>query len=133
MVVLLAAAALLPTGRGQWERLRLREGEIARERVVAPYDFPVQKDEATLRREQEEAGTAVPPVLVVDARAQAEVLNRWPPSRSRPSPPSPTRAWARTTGSRACGRWEFPWKGRPPRPSPHPAGRGACFTNSGRG
>ncbi len=77
MVVLLAAAALLPTGRGQWERLRLREGEIARERVVAPYDFPVQKDEATLRREQEEAGTAVPPVLVVDARAQAEVLNRW--------------------------------------------------------
>ncbi len=76
-MALLAAAAALPTGRGQWERLRLREGEIARERVVAPYDFPVQKDEATLRREQEEAGTAVPPVLVVDAKAQAEVLNRW--------------------------------------------------------
>ncbi len=75
--MLLAAAAALPTGRGQWDRLRLREGEIARERVVAPYDFPVQKDEATLRREQEEAGTAVAPVLVVDARTQAEVLRRW--------------------------------------------------------
>ena len=73
----MAAAALLPTGRGQWDRLRLREGEIARERVVAPYDFAIQKDEATLRREQEEAGNAVAPVLVVDARAQAEVLNRW--------------------------------------------------------
>jgi hypothetical protein len=77
VAVLLAVAAALPTGHGQWDRLRLREGEIARERVVAPYDFPVQKDEATLRREQEEAGTAVPPILVVDARAQAEVLNRW--------------------------------------------------------
>lgn len=77
MVVLLAAAAALPTGRGQWDRLRLREGEIARERVVAPYEFPVQKDEAMLRREQEEAATAVPPVLFVDAKAQAEVLNRW--------------------------------------------------------
>jgi cyclic-di-AMP phosphodiesterase PgpH len=77
VAVLVAAAAALPTGRGQWDRLRLREGEIARERVVAPYDFPVQKDDATLRREQEEAGNAVTPVLVVDARAQAEVLNRW--------------------------------------------------------
>jgi len=77
VAILLVAAAALPTGRGQWDRLRLREGEIARERVVAPYDFPVQKDDATLRREQEEAGNSVPPVLVVDARAQAEVLNRW--------------------------------------------------------
>ena len=75
--MLLTAAAALPIGRGQWDRLRLREGEIARERVVAPYDFPVQKDEAMLRREQEEAATAVPPVLVVDAKSQAEVLNRW--------------------------------------------------------
>ena len=53
VVVLLAAAALVPTGHWPWDRLRLREGEIARERVVAPYDFSVQKDEGTLRREQE--------------------------------------------------------------------------------
>jgi putative nucleotidyltransferase with HDIG domain len=77
VVVLLAAAALLPTGHGPGDRLRLREGEIARERVVAPFDFRVQKDEATLRREQEEASLAVPPVFVADARAQSEMLNRW--------------------------------------------------------
>ncbi|MBK7369277.1 MAG: HDIG domain-containing protein [Candidatus Eisenbacteria bacterium] len=77
VVTLLAAAALLPTGHGAGDRLRYREGDIARERVVAPYDFRVQKDEPVLRREQEEAGLAVPPVYVVDTRAQADVLNRW--------------------------------------------------------
>lgn len=77
VLLLLAAAAALPTGQGPFERLRYREGEIARERVVAPYDFGVQKDETTLRREQEEASLAVAPLFVVDAKAQAEVLNRW--------------------------------------------------------
>jgi putative nucleotidyltransferase with HDIG domain len=77
VVVLLAAAAVVPTGHGPWDRLRLREGEIARERVVAPYDFRVQKEEATLRREQEEAALAVPPVFVADAKAQAAMLDRW--------------------------------------------------------
>src|SRR5205814_130367 len=55
VVVLLAAAALLPTGQEMLDRLRYREGDIARERVVAPEDFRVQKDDATLRRQQEEA------------------------------------------------------------------------------
>lgn len=76
-MLLLAAAALLPVGHGPLDRLRLREGEIARERVVAPQDFRVLKDDATLRREQEEAALAVSPVFVVDARAQSEMLNRW--------------------------------------------------------
>jgi putative nucleotidyltransferase with HDIG domain len=77
VLVLLAAAAVLPTGHGPGDKLRLREGEIARERVVAPFDFKIQKDEATLRREQEEAALSVPPVFVSDARSQAEMLNRW--------------------------------------------------------
>jgi hypothetical protein len=75
--LLLAAAAVLPTGHGPGDRFRLREGEIARDRVVAPFDFRVQKDETTLRREQEEAALAVPPVFVEDARAQSEMMNRW--------------------------------------------------------
>ena len=77
VVLLLAAAALLPTGHGPGDRFRLREGEIARDRVVAPFDFRVQKDETTLRREQEEAALAVPPVFVEDARAHSEMMNRW--------------------------------------------------------
>ncbi len=76
VVVLLAVAALLPTG-GSSDRFRYREGDIARERIVAPYDFSVQKDEATLRREQEDAATAVPPVFVADPRQQAEQLARF--------------------------------------------------------
>ncbi len=77
VAALLAAAAVLPTGHGPGDRLRLREGEIARERLVAPFDFRVQKDDATLRREQEEAALTIPPVFVADTRAQSEMLNRW--------------------------------------------------------
>lgn len=77
VVVLLAVAAALPVGQGASDRTRLREGDIARERVVAPYDFRIEKDEATLRREQEAAALAVAPVFVVDARAQSESMARW--------------------------------------------------------
>jgi len=77
VTVLLAAAAFVPAGRTPWDRYGLREGEISRERVVAPYDFRVQKDESALRREQEEAALAVPPVFVADARAKAALLDRW--------------------------------------------------------
>ena len=77
VVVLLVAAAVLPTGQGALDKLRYREGDIARERVVAPNDFRVQKDDVTLRREQEEAALAVPPVFVVDQRARTDALERW--------------------------------------------------------
>src|ERR1041385_4922546 len=77
VVALLAAAAFLPTGQGAVERLRYREGDIARERVVAPTDFRVQKDDVALRREQEEAALAVPPVFVIDQRARTDALERW--------------------------------------------------------
>src|SRR5262245_40264773 len=76
VAVLLAAAALLPTGQGALERLRYREGDIARERIVAPADFRVQKDDATLRREQEEAALAVPPVFSIDQRARTDAAER---------------------------------------------------------
>lgn len=77
VIVLLAVAAALPVGQGASDRMRLREGDIARERIVAPYDFRIEKDEATLRREQEAAALAVAPVFVVDARAQSESMARW--------------------------------------------------------
>ena len=77
VLVLLAVAAVLPTGQGTVDRLRYREGDIARERVVAPHDFRIQKDEVTLRREQEEAALAVLPVFVVDQRARTDALERW--------------------------------------------------------
>jgi putative nucleotidyltransferase with HDIG domain len=77
VALLLTAAAMLPTGQGALDKLRYREGDIVRERVVAPNDFRVQKDDITLRREQEEAALAVPPVFVVDQRARTDALERW--------------------------------------------------------
>ncbi len=77
VVALLAAAAFLPHDRGPADRYRYREGDIARERIVAPYTFRIDKDETTLRREQQEAATAVPPVFVADARVSTEMFTRF--------------------------------------------------------
>ena len=72
---LLALAAVLPGGRGGGV-LRYREADISRERVVAPFDFRVEKDEAALRREQAQAAAAVAPVFVRDARVSSDMLGR---------------------------------------------------------
>jgi len=77
VLLLLGVAAALATGGRPQDRLRPREGDIARERVVAPYDFRVQKDDATLRREQEAAAVAVPPLFAVDARVTEDDLTRF--------------------------------------------------------
>ena len=76
VVVLLALSVLLPSHPRVDDKYRYRIGDIARERVVAPYDFRVQKDEPTLRREQQTAAAAVPPVFVVDGRVSSETLDR---------------------------------------------------------
>jgi hypothetical protein len=83
VVVLLAVAALVPGRREERDDRRLREGEIARRRVVAPMDFVVYKDETTLRREQERAGARIPPVFVADPRVPGEVLSRFADFRER--------------------------------------------------
>jgi len=77
LLLLLLVTAALPIGHGAAERFPYREGDIARERVVAPFDFRVEKDDATLRRQQEQAAQAVPPVYVVDQRVSSETLNRY--------------------------------------------------------
>jgi cyclic-di-AMP phosphodiesterase PgpH len=77
VVVLLAVAALLPGRGGTPEKFRYRMGDIATDRVVAPYDFRVEKDEAALRREQEEAAAAVSPVYVADTRVSSDMEQRF--------------------------------------------------------
>src|SRR5438093_7626065 len=77
VLLLLAVAAFLPRHPRGDEKYRYRLGDIARERVVGPYDFRVQKDEGTLRREQQTASMAVPPVFVVDARVSSAGLERF--------------------------------------------------------
>jgi len=70
---LVALAAALPAG-GMLERYRYHLGDIARERVVAPFAFRVQKDEAALAREQKAASDAVAPVYM---RGPAETLEHF--------------------------------------------------------
>lgn len=77
VLILLGTAALLPGGNGVPAKYRYREGEIARERVVAPYDFRVEKDDGQLRLEQERAASAVPPVFVRDPRTASDALARF--------------------------------------------------------
>jgi putative nucleotidyltransferase with HDIG domain len=77
LLLLLATAAALPGGGRMRDKYRYREGDIARERVVAPYDFRVQKDETILRREQQQAAVTVPPAFVVDTRVSSEALARF--------------------------------------------------------
>jgi putative nucleotidyltransferase with HDIG domain len=74
---LLGLAAGLPGSGSVRDKYRYALGDIARERVVAPYDFRVQKDESQLRREQQQVATAVPPVFFVDARVSSEALARF--------------------------------------------------------
>jgi hypothetical protein len=77
VLVLLAAAGFLPSDRGPADRYRYREGDIARDRIVAPYDFRVEKDETSLRREQELAAASVAPVFAIDGRVSSDMLNRF--------------------------------------------------------
>ncbi len=76
MLALLAVAAA-PIGHGGSDRFRYHEGDIARDRVVAPFEFRVEKDETTLRRQQEQAAAEVAPVFVVDHRVSTETFNRF--------------------------------------------------------
>ncbi len=77
VIVLLAVAALLPGRGGAPEKFRYRVGDISTDRVVAPFDFRIEKDEATLRREQEDAAAAVPPVYVIDPRVSSGMQERF--------------------------------------------------------
>src|SRR5262249_36276646 len=52
-------------------------GDIAREKVVAPFEFHVKKDDATLAHERDMAALAVPPVATRDARVWLDVAGRY--------------------------------------------------------
>src|SRR5689334_21186936 len=54
-----------------------RVGDIARERVVAPFNYHIKKDDATLAHERDLAALAVPPVAARDARVALDVEGRY--------------------------------------------------------
>ncbi|MBN1825278.1 MAG: HDIG domain-containing protein [Candidatus Eisenbacteria bacterium] len=56
-------AVYMPLGPGNF--FVPSEGQIAKADILAPFDFPVLKDEETLRREREAEAAKVPPVVQV--------------------------------------------------------------------
>ncbi len=51
-------------------------GDVAREKVTAPFDFHIRKDEVVLARERDQAARDVPPVLSRDPRVAADAAGR---------------------------------------------------------
>ncbi|MGH7726226.1 MAG: HD family phosphohydrolase [Candidatus Eiseniibacteriota bacterium] len=52
-------------------------GDVAREKVTAPFDFHIRKDDVQLARERDQAAREVPPVLALDPRVAADAQSRF--------------------------------------------------------
>jgi putative nucleotidyltransferase with HDIG domain len=77
LAVLVIAAGVMAFPQARTQGSGYQVGEVARERVAAPFDFRIRKDEAVLAREREAAARAIPPVLKRDARVWGDVQGRY--------------------------------------------------------
>jgi putative nucleotidyltransferase with HDIG domain len=74
-IVVVAGVASFPQLRPAGTAYRV--GDISRERVTAPFDFHVRKDDAVLARERDAAALAVPPVVASDQRVWDDARRRF--------------------------------------------------------
>jgi len=74
-IVVVAGVAAFPQLRPAGTTYRV--GDISRERVTAPFDFHVRKDDAVLARERDAAALAVPPVVASDQRVWDDARRRF--------------------------------------------------------
>jgi hypothetical protein len=74
---MVVTAAVLAFPQFHAARTGYHVGDIARERVVAPFDFHIKKDDATLAHERDLAAVGVPPVAARDARVWLDVEGRY--------------------------------------------------------
>ncbi len=72
-VVFLCGLTVFPRQQG-YQRTAYRVGTVQPRAVIAEFGFPILRDTAALEREQHEAMTAVPPVLVLQDSVQANAL-----------------------------------------------------------
>jgi putative nucleotidyltransferase with HDIG domain len=79
--VIAAGVAAFPQGKTSGRSYEV--GDVARERVTAPFDFHIQKDDAVLARELDDAARTVPVVLAEDPRVRADALGRMASFRER--------------------------------------------------
>ena len=76
LALLVVAAGVLAFPQTRPAGTTYRVGDIVRERVVAPFDFHVRKDESVLTRERETAALAIPPVVARDSRVDLDSKTR---------------------------------------------------------
>ncbi|GIV60931.1 MAG: 7TM receptor with intracellular metal dependent phosphohydrolase [Rhodothermaceae bacterium] len=70
----LIALTLLAFPRGEHYRYGVQEGDVWQdERLIAPFDFAVLKDEATLAEERRQVRLTTPPIFEVDHQATAKM------------------------------------------------------------
>ena len=77
LAVLVVTAGVLAFPQPRMQGSGYQLGDVARERLAAPFDFRIKKDEAVLAREREAAARAIPPVLKRDARVWGDVRGRY--------------------------------------------------------
>lgn len=77
LAVLVVAAGVLSFPQPRIQGSSYQVGDVARERVTAPFDFHIRKDEAELRRERDAAARAIPPVLRRDPRIWVDAQGRY--------------------------------------------------------
>jgi hypothetical protein len=77
LAVLVVAAGVLSFPQPRTQGSSYQVGDVARERVTAPFDFHIRKDEAELRRERDVAARAIPPVLRRDPRIWVDAQGRY--------------------------------------------------------
>jgi hypothetical protein len=74
LIVLVAGTLAFPQRGG---RSGYEVGDVARDRVLAPFDFHIRKDEALLTRERDAAAREVPPVFQREPRVEVDVTQRF--------------------------------------------------------
>ncbi len=77
LACIVVAAGVLAFPQPRTQGAGYQVGEVARERITAPFDFRILKDAAQLARERDQVARAVPPVLRREARVWTDVQGRY--------------------------------------------------------
>ena len=77
LVLVVVAAGVLSFPQPRTQGSGYQVGEVARERIAAPFDFQIRKDEAQLARERDQVARAVPPVLRRESRVWTDAQGRY--------------------------------------------------------
>ncbi|MEO6461728.1 MAG: HDIG domain-containing metalloprotein [Candidatus Eisenbacteria bacterium] len=77
LAVVVVASGVLAFPQPSTQGSGYQVGDVARERLAAPFDFRIRKDNSTLTAERDAAARAIPPVLRPEPRVWNDVRGRY--------------------------------------------------------